>query len=86
MSPAAFISSFRIQLVLSLKKSVCERDQKRDQDFVQRETLEQLGPAKGRFRGYIVLVPGPRGPGRVQVSALSFRIAPYIGGQVKAKG
>ena len=38
------------------------------------------GPARGGFRGYIV--PGPRGPGlkgpgRVQVFALSFGIAPY---------
>ena len=41
----------------------------------------QAGPARGRFRGYIV--PGPllrgarlKGPGRVQVSALSFGITP----------
>ena len=39
------------------------------------------GPARGRFRGYIALGPGPRGlglkgPGRVQVSMLSFDIAP----------
>ena len=41
----------------------------------------QAGTARGRFKGYIVLGPGPRGPGlkgpeRIQVSALSFGIAP----------
>ena len=36
----------------------------------------QSGPARGGFRGYIVPGPGPRGPGRVQVSALSLGIAP----------
>ena len=39
------------------------------------------GPARGGFRGYIVPGPGPsgprlKGPGRVQVSALSFGITP----------
>ena len=37
---------------------------------------QQPGPARGGFRGYIVPGPGPRGPGSVQVSALSFGIAP----------
>ena len=42
----------------------------------------QSGPARGEFRGYIVPGPGPKGgavlkgPGRVQVFALSFGIAP----------
>ena len=36
----------------------------------------QPGPARGGFRGYIVPGPGPRGPERVQVSALNFGIAP----------
>ena len=36
----------------------------------------ETGPARGGFRGYIVPGPGPRGPGRVQVSALDFGIAP----------
>ena len=38
----------------------------------------QAGPASGGFRGYIVPGPGPKGArfGRVQVSALSFGIAP----------
>ena len=42
---------------------------------------EEAGPARGGFRGYIVPGPGSRGPGlkgpgRVQISALSFGIAP----------
>ena len=32
----------------------------------------QPDPASKGFRGYIVPGPGPRGPGRVQVPALSF--------------
>ena len=36
----------------------------------------EAGPARGGFRGYIVLGPWPRGPGGVQVSALSFGIVP----------
>ena len=40
------------------------------------ERMKAAGPAREGFRGYIVPRHGPRGPGRVQVSALIFGVAP----------
>ena len=37
------------------------------------------GPTRGGFRGYIVPGPGFRGPGRVEVVALSLFLRPILG-------